>query len=313
MKKVLVLLTMTCLLNVFLAASAEQPGLSNSSFEDLINNGVSLAKKGKSKEAILEFEKAEKLQPRSELLLFNLGQAYQMDGRNSDALKCYQKYLGSYPKGQYVPLIANMVRVMQTQIAMSGGVNSAGQDNYLNESITGGCRWAAEQMPVKVYIASGDGVDGYKAEYAQLLKDAFGEWAKATDDKIRFVFVETAKDAVVNCRWTANSIDLSNPGEGGQAFVTHTVQGVALAADLLVCTKPPGFSANNSANGFMKHVFLHEVGHVLGMPGHSSSPEDVMFSLVNSEAITAKLSERDKKTAKMLYSIGQKTDVPSSK
>jgi predicted Zn-dependent protease len=254
------------------------------------------------------------VQPKNELVLFNLGQAYQMDGRNADALKSYQKYLSSFPKGQYVPLIANMVRVMQTQVLMSRGASSSAQDNYLNEAIAGGgCRWAAEQVPVKVYIASADGVNGFKPEYAKFLKDAFAEWATATDTRIKFSFVENMNEALVKCRWTANPKDLANPGEGGQAFVAHSAQGAAVAAELLICTKPDSLSGAQPSEKFMKHICLHEVGHVLGMPGHSSSPNDVMFSLVNPESVTGILSERDKKTAKALYSLGEKADAEPKK
>src|SRR5579883_1729261 len=171
-----------CIAAIFpFVAKAGESSLSDA-VVNLVNSGVELAKKGKNKEAIAEFEKAEKLQPKDELVLFNLGQAYQMSGRNADALKCYKNYLGAYPKGKYVPLIANMIRVMQTQITMSRGTSSAGLDNYLSEATAiGACHWFDDQLPVKVFIADGKGVDGFKPEYGSFLKEAFEKWTKAVD------------------------------------------------------------------------------------------------------------------------------------
>lgn len=273
-----------------------------------INNGVALEKSGKNSQAILEFEKAEKVDPNHQLVLFNLGQAYQLAGRNGDALKKYQKYLSLYPKGQYVPMIGNMVRVMQTQLLLTKGVSSKGQDNYLNEAIApGACRWEAGRMPISVYVANGEGVDGYKTEYLELLKEAFKQWADASQGIVKIAYVDDEGHALIKCRWTASSKDLANPAEGGQAFVQKTLQGQAVAADVLICTKPSIQTNEVSMSQFMKHVCLHEVGHALGLTGHSSDSTDVMFSVVNFESVTGKLTERDKKTLLALYQLNSNT------
>lgn len=54
----------------------------------------------------------------------------------------------------------------------------------------------------------------------------------------------------------------------------------------------------------MYNVILHELGHAMGISGHSDKPEDIMFPLLNnSDGI---LSQRDRVTMKMLYSNNAK-------
>jgi predicted Zn-dependent protease len=47
-------------------------------------------------------------------------------------------------------------------------------------------------------------------------------------------------------------------------------------------------------------VVLHEMGHALGLGGHSEEPEDIMFGSIN--GLARGLSERDRDTLKELYS-----------
>ena len=56
----------------------------------------------------------------------------------------------------------------------------------------------------------------------------------------------------------------------------------------------------------VKMQCLHELGHALGLQGHSASPGDVMFpwTVPSSRDV---LSNRDKKTIKRLYGVGKET------
>jgi len=48
-------------------------------------------------------------------------------------------------------------------------------------------------------------------------------------------------------------------------------------------------------------ICLHEVGHTLGLNGHSANPKDVMFYSMNSDNPITALSARDKSTMARLY------------
>jgi hypothetical protein len=280
------------------AASSEEEVITH------INLGTSLEKKGNNVDAIVEFEKAAKLKPDHPLVLINLGQAYQMAGKNAEALKEYKKYITLYPKGEHCQLISRMLQVMQSQVQNAQSSNiPASTENYLREALApGGGRWESQQMPIKIFIANGEGIDGYKDAYKDILKSAIAEWCDATQGKVKVTYLDSADTATVKCRWTANPKELANSMEGGQAFVVKTTQGQILAADLLILTKLEGVSSE-AADKYIRHVCLHEFGHVLGMPGHSGSPDDVMFSMMNPASAKEHLTDRDKKTALALYSI----------
>ena len=52
----------------------------------------------------------------------------------------------------------------------------------------------------------------------------------------------------------------------------------------------------------MRTVCLHEVGHVLGMGGHTTNPEDIMFYTSSLADVPKHLSARDRATLVRLYS-----------
>lgn len=271
--------------------------------------GSALAKMGKNAEAIDELKKAAALQPNDPIVLVTLGQVSQLAGKNADALQAYRKYLSLYPKGQYATQVTTLQKILQFEVSQLHGSSSEGQDNYFSEGVTAdGGKW--DQMPIPVHIASGAGVEGFKEQYAKILQDSFDTWAAATDGKLSFKFVDKAEGALILCRWTANLKDLINPVEGGQALVAHTKQGKIVKADILILTqnKQLPFTFTDT---YVRHVCLHEVGHALGMSGHSSQAGDIMFSAVNYEAATGIMSDRDKKTIGMLYAAVSKSAAPS--
>lgn len=261
--------------------------------------GAALTKVGKNAEAVEELKKASSLLPKDQQSLVFLGQAYQLSGRSAEALETYKKYLSLFPQGQYAQQVNMMLKTLEFEVARMKGVSSKGQDNYLNEAMApGGGKWM--NMPVKVFIASGDGVEDYKPEYVDILKNAFKEWADASGGKLSFAYVDNQKDSGINCRWSANPKDLMNPQEGGQALAARDLQGRIIKVEMLILTKNPLMPVAFT-DKYVKHVCLHEIGHSLGLAGHSSQPGDIMFAAANFEAASGVISDRDKKTISALY------------
>lgn len=263
------------------------------------NLGAALALRGRNAEALEELKKADTLHPNDEMVLANIGQLYQLNGQNAEALASYKKYLACFPKGQYAARMGMMIKTLQIEVDRMKGVSSKGQDNYLNEAIAGGGgRWST--MPVSVYIKSGDGVPGYKPEYAEILKNAFKQWAEASGGKVQVNFVDSLQNNGINCQWSANIKDVVNPQEGGQALVLQDPTKHIMRAEMVILTQHP-MMTNGITDTYMRHVCLHEVGHALGIGGHSSAPDDLMFAAANYEAAQGIMSARDKKTLALLY------------
>jgi len=273
-------------------------------FVKYLNAGVRFAKIGKMPEAISELKKAAAIKPNDPLLLMNLGQSYQVCGKNIEALEQYKKYLSLYPKGQYVPQITAMFKAMQNQVILSGGKTSQGQDNYLSEALApGGGRWDPSQMPLTVFIDSGKNVKGFKDEFSEIFKKAFTDWCEATQNKVSVSYVESAGKARIICKWTDNVKDLANPAEGGQALIKMGPARSIFFADITLLCSGPNVPADVAPDNYMRHICLHEIGHALGLGGHSSQPGDIMFSVMNYDSKEKNLSDRDKKTMLDLYSL----------
>jgi tetratricopeptide (TPR) repeat protein len=265
--------------------------------------GTALLKSGKVDQGLEELEKAARIKPNLPMVLMNLGVAYQTAGRSPEALKQFQKYLQLYPTGTYAKQISAMVNMMKTESSRTEGVESSkGKDHYLPEAIAiGASRWDTATMPVLIYVADGKGVKGYREEFGSILNQAFEEWVAASDGKLTIKYTTDPEAAVIDCRWTDTTKDLINPAEGGQALVFPNVKGHIKQVKIKLLTVIPNSPAALPATT-LKHMCLHEIGHSFGLLGHSSQPEDIMFSSVNFEAPHGALSERDKKTLVELYS-----------
>jgi len=58
-------------------------------------------------------------------------------------------------------------------------------------------------------------------------------------------------------------------------------------------------------------ILLHEMGHALGLTGHSPHPRDVMYKYVTQET-RARLTPRDRTTLRELYSRPNGAPMPAS-
>lgn len=173
-------------------------------------------------------------------------------------------------------------------------------DDYLNEaSVNGVARWPAERLPIKVFIQEGRPEVGYTVELKETLKQAFQDWSAVSPDHLKFEFLASRDNAQIICDWTNDPKKMMTPKEGGYAIVTPDMKGI-LHADILILTVPPAGSKTMPPN-FAKRVALHEVGHAIGLLGHSSSPTDVMYDTVPPNDQPTALSDRDKHTIVSLY------------
>lgn len=264
--------------------------------------GQAYFRMNKNNEALAELQMADRLSPNNEHVMAFIGQIYQLLGRNAEAIASYRKYLKAFPSGQYAGQLGLMEKTLALELSRTGGESSAGMDNYLKEAIAGGGgggKWDKAKMPLKVFIADGSGIENYKEVYKQMLRQAFLSWSEASANEISFSFVESPQAADISCRWTANLKDLVNPVEGGQALVAKSLHGQVIKAEILILTRNP--SLPPFPDSFVRHVCLHEVGHSLGLSGHSSQPGDIMFAAASYESATGILSQRDKKTMLMHY------------
>lgn len=184
-------------------------------------------------------------------------------------------------------------------------------DSYITNASSNGrfFRWPPQAMPVRVYIANGSGINSYRPEFNRILKEAFSKWSKASFNRLSFAFVPSPNNANIVCFWTNNAnqiMELGRAVEGGLTKISgQPAPGGASVniarAKMTILTKPRNNTDSELSDDDMMKVCLHEVGHALGISGHSNNNKDIMF-YSESPSIWPALTKRDKATIRQLYS-----------
>lgn len=186
--------------------------------------------------------------------------------------------------------------------ASVGAVASKNLD-YLSEIRSDGyfC-WPSSKRPLKVYFQPGNGVPGYKSRFVGCLSSCFDEWVTASNGQISWSRVDLPSQADVVVRWTNTVTERAEGTEAGRtktfaSYNTATNCGTIHGAQMLLLTRLPEreFTADE-----LRRAYLHEVGHALGIAGHSKDPNDIMYYAVTEHA-NPHLDDRDKATIDHLY------------
>jgi tetratricopeptide (TPR) repeat protein len=264
---------------------------------------------GDTGRAIREYETCLRLKSDFSPAIFNIAGCYQTLGRTNDAVTWFQKYLTVEPNAPDRQTIENMI----TKLREKGPQLNADPHtpDYLESIMENGkfYRWPINRLPLKVFVDTGAAVPNFKEAYRTGFLEALSAWSTASQNKLTFMLVPSPIGADIAADWTANPYEVRQSGsdvEQGICFMQsltnkrqHTVDEFIATARLRICTidretgKPLG-------DDDMKKTCLHELGHALGLRGHSSNNHDIMFYSV-SPTVWPVLSKRDKATLCRLY------------
>jgi predicted Zn-dependent protease len=178
-------------------------------------------------------------------------------------------------------------------------------DNYLRyvavrmpvggESIL--LRWPEKQMPLKVHLPQPpDGLFEEPEGIFDSVRDGVLDWTDVASPGVpSFVFVENPGEADIPIVWAEEP-----DGDWYIAFCAYEGHGLMNRLDVSHILVTARIGRGRVADLHDIHeVMLHEMGHALGLAGHSPSADDIMGT-GRRPGVTA-LSQRDRNTLKALY------------
>lgn len=269
--------------------------------------GYSLAQMGQCQQAINELKTTLNLDPNTKEAILNIGSNYQSLGDMANAISWYERYLREFPNSPKSQEIHQRISGLRQQMKQQGaGASQSPQSgDYLSSAAMGGYLYRWTHSPIRVYIAPGAGIPGYQNAYNQILMQAFSMWATGSQNRFAFTLVPDASQCDIFCSWTGDPGQIAEGGravEGGLTKLSGQPMPNAEVsitnAKVIILTNRGGTSLDDNA---MMKVCLHEVGHALGINGHSNNNQDTMF-FTESPTVMPALSNRDKATITRLYS-----------
>ena len=267
------------------------------------NYGLTLLKIGRTDEALQHLLKATSSDNPPAITWLNLGNAYESTGQYQKAEESFEKFLDDAPTSADAPKIRAHLELLRSEFLNANqSEKPVNKEDYFDAATRKiKLRWAADTMPIKVYMENGEDVPGFKPEYALLLKQAFTDWQSAAGDKISIVFISDKNKADITTRWSNDLSQVLSAAEGGDAKYRGTAKGMTNVSITLLTVNPS--STMKLTPNTVSWITHHEVGHALGLLGHSPDIKDIMYFSSPHADKPAVLSQRDIQTIRKLYSV----------
>ncbi len=185
--------------------------------------------------------------------------------------------------------------------------------NYIEQAPLGSdiIRWNTKTFPLKVY-ADFSTNPNYPEYYNDQITKAFGQWAGASGF-IAFSFINNpAKaDIIINFKPSPES---GCTETGCKYIVAHTEPIIKnrILKQMIITVYDKDATGSFFSDKELYNTVLHEIGHALGIMGHSYSTDDLMYMSNQTHAIPTfiqyrsdfqYISPKDVSTLKLLYNI----------
>jgi tetratricopeptide (TPR) repeat protein len=272
----------------------------------LKSHAQALYESGQFHYAVDELKTVLQANPKDSDALLLMAKSLQSMHRSDKAMTYYEQFVASLPQSDYrVQQYKTLIQALQG--SPSGHIDAAARakaGNYM-AAMRGSnfARWK-DAAHIKVFVVDGKSVEGYRPEFEEALRQAFDDWNDQTENKIGFEFVAKPEDAQITVTWTSDLHAPALKAEAGLATTSYDEDGLS-HADVQLLTVDP-FKDGPIGKNHLYNICLHEIGHALGLGGHSPHEEDIMSPMLYTQQ---GLSARDINTILALYSAEATTET----
>lgn len=292
--------------------------------------GLALLKLGRTVEATDQLRQAIRIDPQLADAWLTLAGVYQATGDTDQAINTYNEFIRRFPQDNDAQRAGGLVELLNRQklanlaVAPVAALPGAGlvpysesgtrerinpaydsqprtaqMDYYQEVTRHGTMRWVPQQMPLRVFIQTNSAIEGYCSQYATILQSAFLNWTHRSQGLISVVFTQEPAQSDIICNWTANIARFNPEGEAAETRLYGGQSGLTRGEIEILVTDIS--SKKPLTEEQMRGIALHEVGHVLGLAGHSNNEGDIMFFAACKANYWRDISPRDEATIVRLY------------
>ena len=187
--------------------------------------------------------------------------------------------------------------------------------NYIDSVLSYGSleRWNPASFPLKVYIEKNPNVPH---THINELKSAFAKWQERTNDFIGFVFVNDKSSADIICSYPedfSRTCESAESSETSRQYFQYDELGHIKNANIELTYKD--CNGQKYADDLVYAFALREVGHALGLRGHSGMMQGqaLFYTDLNNNIGRPEIQPADINTLKLVYSVmPDKTDIDFS-
>lgn len=176
---------------------------------------------------------------------------------------------------------------------------------YLNGSVKNGIiiRWPINHLTVYIAPMKFYSKPGEDTKFRKMVIDALNMWSSASGGKLHFKITNNLYDSNINVVW--KRVERTALGHCNYSWDSGRLYGAEVSIGLT-----DGRIHKQYDNDIeVYHTILHEIGHALGLLGHSPYPEDIMYT--PHQYGNASLSANDKHSIQWLYKFPVGTSVKS--
>jgi len=183
------------------------------------------------------------------------------------------------------------------------------EGNYISNAIMGDdiLRWDIKTFPLKVYISKQSDIPDY---YYSAVKTAFERWEERSNF-VKFEMCDTLDNAniIIKFKDIPQDVCQGNICNYTTAYTEPDIDKNNLLKKMNLTFYKTTPKKDNFSDLEIFNTALHEIGHTLGIMGHSSNPNDIMYAQKDQTETMSyarayhSITMRDLKTLALLYRL----------